>query len=56
MRWSFQVAQHVEEEVVRVRKSGVAILLGRSCRSLAIIEYDDFVDAEDRASPRYLAG
>lgn len=55
VRRSLQIAQQMEEEKIRIRKRRVSILLRWSGTSLAIVEDDNLVDAEDRASPSDLS-
>lgn len=55
MGWCFEVAEDVVEEEVWVRVCRVAVSLGRSDGCLAVVEDDDFVDAEDGARAGYLA-
>lgn len=55
VRRRFEVAEDVVEEEVWVRVGGVATLLGGADGRLAVVEDDDFVDAEDGAGAGDLA-
>jgi hypothetical protein len=53
--WRFEVAEDVVEEEVWVRVGCVAALLWGADGGLAVVEDDDFVDAEDGAGAGDLA-
>ena len=61
MRGCFQIAQHMVEEVVRIRIARVAVSFKSFARTgsvlrLAVVEDDNLVDLEDCTCSRHLRG